>query len=333
MSYVHTPFPQQLVVEITAACDQQCIFCGRTYMDRPKKTMDPALFKRIVDEVARENPLTELWPTFMGEAMLLGKRLFELIRYARAAGCRKITMNSNGNKLDDEAVDGVLTAGFDRFIVSCDGHTKETYERVRRGGRFERLYGGLHRLIREIERRKLEKPILEIQFSVFDENEHEADDFVKYWTGLGQIVKTRPKLYWSGEVPGGESRVTFGPDRTPCLWSLDTAAVQWNGDMVICVVDCAGKEVVGNLRDGTLKQFWNGPLRDWREVHMQRRWDDLPPICRECPDWKTKRASAFFPNDVLKERYETYVRMGRVKMEEHLAPTDEGTNYSTFLPT
>ena len=180
-------------------------------------------------------------------------------------------------------------------------------------------------------RRKLRKPILEIQFSIFDENAHEADDFVRYWTGLGQIVKTRPKLYWSGEVPGGEDRVTFGPERTPCLWSLDTAAVQWNGDVVICVVDCAGKEVVGNLRDEPLKTIWNGALRRMREIHMQRRWDDLPPICRACPDWKTKRATAYFPNDALRERYETYVRLGRVKMEDHLAPTDEGTDYTGFL--
>ena len=39
IAYIHTPFPQQLVVEATAACNQNCIFCGRTYMTRAKKTL------------------------------------------------------------------------------------------------------------------------------------------------------------------------------------------------------------------------------------------------------------------------------------------------------
>jgi len=51
--------------------------------------MSSQLFKRIVDEVAAESPYTEVWPTFMGEAMLLGDRLFDLIEYAKTVGCKK----------------------------------------------------------------------------------------------------------------------------------------------------------------------------------------------------------------------------------------------------
>ncbi|MCY3020595.1 MAG: hypothetical protein NTW87_16370 [Planctomycetota bacterium] len=95
-AYQHTAFPQQLVIETTAACNQQCVFCGRTYMGRPKRSMKRTLFDKIVEEVGRENPYAELWPAFMGEAMLLGDRLFDAILYARKSGCRKITLNTNG---------------------------------------------------------------------------------------------------------------------------------------------------------------------------------------------------------------------------------------------
>jgi len=70
--FVHTLWPQQLVVELTSACNQGCIFCGRTYMERPKGHMPRALFDRIVEEIGKESPYTELWPAFMGESMLLG---------------------------------------------------------------------------------------------------------------------------------------------------------------------------------------------------------------------------------------------------------------------
>jgi MoaA/NifB/PqqE/SkfB family radical SAM enzyme len=89
--FVHTAFPQQLVIELTSACNQGCIFCGRTYMERPKGHMPRPIFDRVVEEVSAVSPYTEIWPAFMGESMLLGNELFERLAYARKVGCRKIT--------------------------------------------------------------------------------------------------------------------------------------------------------------------------------------------------------------------------------------------------
>lgn len=206
-----TPFPEQLIVEVTAACDQHCIFCGRTYMERPRETVNEGLFRRIVEEVARESPGTELWPTFMGEALLLGDRLFELIRHARRAGCRKITLNSNGNRLAPRNIEGLLDCGLDRFIISCDGFTKENYEKVRRGGRFERLYRGAHLLVETVQKRGLAKLLIEMQYAIFDENEHEAEAFVRYWLERGVVVKTRPKVHCRARWPEARSGTRHAP--------------------------------------------------------------------------------------------------------------------------
>jgi MoaA/NifB/PqqE/SkfB family radical SAM enzyme len=320
--YTHSPFPQQVVVETTAACDQHCVFCGRTYMARPKKTMRPDLFRKIADEIAAESPYAELWPTFMGEALLLGNRLFDLIRYSRRVGCRKITLNTNGNRLNEKTIPGLLDCGLDRLIISCDGHTKETYERIRVGGRFERLYGGANLLVETMARRGLIRPLLEMQFSVFDENEHEVEAFKQYWLARGAVVKVRPKLFWSGTVAGGTHRVTTGPERTACLWAVDTMAIHWNGNIVVCAVDCDGKYVGGNVQVSTLKDVWNGPLKWIRELHLQRRFKELPEVCRACTDWAVKKALAFFPNSQVREAYESYIRLGRVFTEAHGGPQD-----------
>lgn len=326
---VDLPFPQQCVIEVTAGCDQQCIYCGRNAMERPRKTMDPDLFKKIVDEIAAVNPDCEIWPTFMGEALLLGDKVFDLVRYARAAGCRKITLNSNGNRLTEENIDGILTCGLDRFILSCDGHTKETYERVRRGGRFERLYGGANRLMEEYRKRGLTRPVLEMQFSIFDENQHEAEAFKAYWLARGAVVKTRPKLFWSGSVAGGDHRVTTEKDRDPCLWSFDTVGIHWNGSVVMCAVDCEGKYVAGNLQQQSLKEIWQGPLRFMRKLQAERRFKELPEICRRCTDHQVKKAHAFFPSEEVHERYLEYVRRGRVFFQEHaLAPSDHSIDFT-----
>ncbi len=184
------------------------------------------------------------------------------------------------------------------------------------GGKFERLYAGANALVEALARGGLRRPLLEMQFSIFDENEHEVEAFVRYWLARGAVVKVRPKVFWSGTVAGGNQKVTTDPHRTPCQWAFDTMAIHWNGNVVMCAIDCDGKYVGGNVQASTLKEAWSGPLKGIRELHLQRRFRELPQVCRECPDWPAKQARAFFPNAAVQREYEEYVRLGRVAPHE-----------------
>ncbi len=325
--FVHTSWPQQLVVELTSACNQGCVFCGRTYMERPKGHMARAIFDRIVEQMGAESPYTELWPAFMGESMLLGGELFDRLRYAREAGCRKITLNTNGTLLNDKTIPRVLEGNWDRMIVSCDANTHQTHALLRPGRKTQGLtgiYAAMLKLIGLMRERGLTRPIIEMQFSIFTENEHEVEDFTAFWLEQGVVVKTRPKVYWSGLVEGGEPRITTGEDRNPCLWAMDTACIHAGGNVVMCALDSEGKYVAGNVEFQPLREIWNGPLKWIRELHMRRRFQELPEICRKCPDWQVKRANAHFPNQAVRDDYEAYIRTGRVFMQKHEALAVEG---------
>jgi radical SAM protein with 4Fe4S-binding SPASM domain len=329
-AYTHTPFPQQLVIETTAGCNMGCIFCGRTYMARPKKTMDRKIFDKIVEEVASESPYTEIWPTFMGESMLLGDKLFDMLAYARKVGCKKITLNSNGTRLNEHHLERILEGNLDRFIISCDAFTPQTHALVRpitstfkEENQLGAIFQNMQALIKKIQNRNLTRPIIEMQFSIFDENQHEVEDFKKFWMDQGVTVKVRPKVHWSGTVKGGEKQITL-KDRKPCLWAFDSAAITWNGNVVMCPIDCDGKYVAGNVTMQSLKEIWNGPLKWTRELHRQRRFGELPQVCRECPDWEVKKAHAYFPDDSVKKEYEDYVTLGRTFMESHFWQESQG---------
>ena len=112
-------FPPQLVIENTSACDQQCIHCSHKELIRPKRHMKRELWNKIVEEVGRESPDTEIWPTFYGEAFVMGKELWDRIDYAAEAGCRNLVLNSNGGLLlKKDHIDHVLKSPLKRFIVS-----------------------------------------------------------------------------------------------------------------------------------------------------------------------------------------------------------------------
>ena len=90
-------FPPQIVCETTAVCNFRCRHCHHESLQRAKGHMTDELWTKIVEEVARKSPDVEFWPTFYGEALVLGKRLFRKIRQARALGMTNIVLNSNGS--------------------------------------------------------------------------------------------------------------------------------------------------------------------------------------------------------------------------------------------
>lgn len=311
--YFQTQFPAQVVIENTCACNQSCTYCGRSYMERSKGNMTRATFGKIIHEIALESPMTDVLPAFMGEALTYGDELFARLAMARRLGCKKIVLNTNGT-LVEKYIPQILAGNIDRIIISCDAHTPDTHRKVRPGkktGGLEAVYRGVHALTAAMKEQGLETPFVEVGFTVFDENEQEVEAFIAYWQEHGVITKTHPKGYHAGVIPGGEFRVSVGPERIPCGWGRDTAVVLWNGNVVMCPCDAEAKYVAGNIETQSLREIWNGPLKWIRELHHRRRFADLPEVCRKCPDWQSRTSNMFFPDEAQKKKYIQYVQLGK----------------------
>lgn len=141
-------FPPQLVIENTSQCDQQCIHCSHKEMTRPKKQMKRLLWEKIVQEVGEVAPNTEIWPTFYGEALGMGPEIWDRINYADSVGCKNIVLNSNGGLLlRQNHINKILSSPLKRFIISIDGFKKETYEKIRFRGKWEKTYQGVEELL------------------------------------------------------------------------------------------------------------------------------------------------------------------------------------------
>jgi radical SAM protein with 4Fe4S-binding SPASM domain len=280
-------FPPQLVIETTSRCNMMCLHCSHKEMKRARADMEESLFKRIVEEVAREMPECEIWPTFYGEALLLGDKLWRWLDYAASAGCKNIILNSNGILLG-RMIDQVLASPLKRFILSLDALRPETFKKIRVGGSRDKIYAAVEELLKRREQRGQKYPIIQCQFSVMQENQGEVEEFISYWKKRKAEVKTRRMLTWTSTgsiiVPGLHNDESF---RIACPWGNNAAAIHQNGNVVTCAVDYEGRYVAGNVAERSIKEIWQGAHRHQvREPHRQHRWQDLPEICRNCPDWQ-----------------------------------------------
>ena len=109
--------------------------CPYPDMTREKVLMSMDLFKKIIDD-ATTNSIKEVCLNFYNEP-LLDPLLFERIKYAKSKGLR-VMFNSNGCLLTEEKINALLDSGLDSITFSFDAATKETYEKTRVGGDFEK---------------------------------------------------------------------------------------------------------------------------------------------------------------------------------------------------
>lgn len=288
------PFPPQLVIETTSRCNMKCVHCSHKEMTRPRQDMDEGLWRKIVEEVAAEMPTCEIWPTFYGEALLLGDSLWRMLDYAAKAGCANIVLNSNGIMLAKAGmVKAVLDSPLKRFILSLDGFSKKTFESIRVGGNREKIFSAVEKLLNLKAARGLEHPVIQCQYSIMEENEAEVEEFTAYWSALGAEVKTRRKLTWtsSGSIKADWMKLDQS-QRIACPWGNNAAAIHQDGSLVACAVDYDGRFKAGNVKDHTIKQLWRGVHRTkLRLPHLEHRWKDLPEICQGCPDWQAVGAN------------------------------------------
>lgn len=291
---VEHPFPPQLVVENTSHCNLKCLHCCHKEMQRPKRHMPRALWNKIVDEVGRQMPECEVWPTFYGEALILGKggELWDRLEYADRAGCRNLVLNSNGTLLTKwNNIDRILVSPLRRFILSLDGLTTRTFESIRAGARRDEVFAAVEELLARHARSGQIYPAIICQYSIMDENEAEVDAFRAYWRERGAEIKTRPKLEWTA---GGSVRAANIDHQTEfriaCPWANNTMAIHQNGSAVACAVDYEGRFTIGTVAEESVKVLWGRLGQQLRAVHRAHAWSQLPQVCRGCRDWQTAGA-------------------------------------------
>ncbi len=212
--------------------------------------------------------------------------LFKFLRYGKSVGLQSLNVNTNGMLLTPDLVEPLLDAGPDLVVFGIDGFSKEIFEAIRILADRDTVYANAEYLLEEI-RKRGEGPEVQIQFIEMDENEHELEEFSKYWLERGATLKVRRKLSWGGKFDTFE---VFQDSRIPCPWSLTMMHVFWDGRVPRCPGDTEGEEGAGNMWEGSIADLW-GRLGPYRQKHLDHRWDDLPERCHTCTDWATGAAA------------------------------------------
>lgn len=130
-----------LHLDITSRCNLRCKMCEWRYkVDR--KEMPFGIYKKAIDGGLKLG-LRKIVVAATGES-LVHRDFPEMIAYAHDKGLM-IELVTSLSLMNDEIMDAILK--INSLIVSFDGATKETYEKIRVGAKFEKTIDNIKALV------------------------------------------------------------------------------------------------------------------------------------------------------------------------------------------
>ncbi len=294
--------PSVVYLETTSACNLNCIICAGQHpsVKRFKENgfMNKFLFRRLIDELASKNPLTNVRLHKDGEP-LLHPEIIDFIDYA-SSRLQNVTLVTNGTLLNDEMARAILGTQLHNIRFSIDGISKQTFEKVRRQKKdnvyadsriavdYESVLNNIQHFFKIKKALGKDSPRVGVRITNFKATQHEIDDYTLYWKEHVDFIEVAPLLSWSGQVTQEKDNSSH---RFPCPFLWDHIVVNWDGALAPCsiYVDSKGdgKGILANVNTKSLEEaFYSPRMQRLRLAHLDNDLDEVAPFCILCSDWR-----------------------------------------------
>jgi radical SAM protein with 4Fe4S-binding SPASM domain len=171
--------PLKLEMDIVNQCNLRCVMChfsSDAFSKRKKEEISVADFERIAEQLF---PLCSHVSLSFGAEPLLHRDLGELLRITGLYKIPFVYMHTNGLLLKEKTIEQLIRTRFNQLSISVDGATKQTYERIRVGAKFERLVANIEAVNRAKSRMKSRLPRLSFNVVLMRSNIEELPAIIR----------------------------------------------------------------------------------------------------------------------------------------------------------
>ncbi len=285
----HAEFPPIIIIAVTNLCDMACIHCAHPVMKKAPgyrgTFMKPEIHTKIVEDTKRFKDQLWVFRYAADGESLLHPKFLAFVEETKRAGIGPVDLTTNAMSFTEESMRRLLLAPIDVIDVSLDAYSKETYEKIRIRGKFDKVIANLKRLV-EL-RNELGSPT-KIMTSIIQQKEalDEVEAFKEFWGQWVDEVLVRGLNTDLGIVNVSETYFRDDLARWPCPQFWKRVTINHNGDIRFCVEDWFNRGVVANIRDHSIQEIWQSPIYEkFRELHRTGRWGEMK-MCKPCLDWQ-----------------------------------------------
>ena len=260
---IKTEYPTTVVLELVNRCDLECVMCYQGFRnDAEKFTVNETILDKIFNDF-KKNKLSALMLT--ASEPLLYKHFDKVLKRAEEAEIMDVFIFTNGNLLNEKNSRLILNSCVTRLFVSIDAATEETYNKVRipvskrllEENRLRKLENNVKNFIKLKNDLNKRLPLTRVSFVALKENSHEVELFKSKWENIVDSVEiqreTSIKVYDKIKNYRGKELKNYN-----CNKPWGDMAIYSNGLVGPCCNLVGRKTPIGNIKDNSIKEIWNG---------------------------------------------------------------------------
>ena len=273
--------PASVMIELNNTCNLHCKMCGTKSARRKKGNMDISDYRRVIEEVSQLGIRNVTLYTH-GEPLLY-PNLPDVVRIAKEKNLT-VSISTNGNLLSEELGRELLSAGLDVLRYSVEGASKLSYEKIRIGGNFNRLFSNMQQF-KKLRDRHRSRTAIHLNTVVMAETEHELESFIRLYSPIVDsmhfgLLSNQAGSYRKFDFSSIKS--VSNNKKSPCSLLWKTFIVNWDLTASACCIDFHGELQVGNLREESLQEVWLGErYQHFRDLHQRGLYGEMP-LCGKC---------------------------------------------------
>tara|TARA_X000000950_G_C13773264_1_gene601899 strand:- start:351 stop:1121 length:771 start_codon:yes stop_codon:yes gene_type:complete len=230
-------------------------------------------YKKIIDEA--QNNIEALTFASRGEPTL-NKYFSEMTEYANNKFLA-LKINTNASMLNEKLIHNILSTNFQSIVFSIDAADKETYEKIRVNGKFDKIISNLE-LFSKIRKKHYSKSKHIVKCSGVkinnDQKVEKLSDKLKKYADVIALVQYTP---WESSYENEINQI-----ETPCqeLWSR---MFIWADTKVNpCDYDYKSYLSKWDLKNKSISSIWNSKeYNTYRQLHLSKLRSQLEP-CKRC---------------------------------------------------
>ncbi|MBQ7233260.1 MAG: SPASM domain-containing protein [Bacillales bacterium] len=271
--------PFSLNIGVSEICNFRCNYCMHSTIDGKKYLncgfIDMNTFEKILLDASELSPNYNIVNLIgMGEP-LLHPDIIEMVNKVRKSGISKrIEITTNASKLTPELSLGLINAGLTRLIVSIQGVTEEKYKEI--CGVKLNLDNLINNLKFFYENKHNTEVYIKIADTALEQEELIFYEMFSPYADVINIENTVPlfkDVDYTNIIKRKEIKSRYGTSiqhQQCCQMIFYALFIRPNGDVSPC---CLLPEPVnlGNIYNNTLKEIWNGEVRnEFLKLHLRK---------------------------------------------------------------
>ncbi|MEN6620159.1 MAG: radical SAM/SPASM domain-containing protein [Smithella sp.] len=276
-------YPKQLIIDIHSYCNATCKICPYPALKKiiPMGIMDEDLFKKIVQNFLnlskKNNFKGSILFCNMGELFVYPELAIDRLKYVLQYDF-DLSIQTNGALLTPKMTDSLNDIGYKGPVtISFHGISPDVYKRVM-GLNISKTLKNIDYLIQNYPKEKIGIQSIPCRWPR-GEAKHIRTFFNQKGIGVRMpLPNNRAGLLPEISVYNKESLIGCNPNRP-----LGEMVVCFDGDVVLCCNDMAREEIVGNLKNSSIEEVWNGDamISKVNQIYCGQPSNDNF-ICKKC---------------------------------------------------